>query len=82
MSAEFVRACCAISCFGCEAVGATDYRAHCPASVGMTIPYPHISPLIFSLGPIAIRWYGVMYFLGYAVGGLSPDREYGDDSSR
>jgi len=34
----------------------------------MTIPYPHISPVIFSIGPIAIRWYGAMYFLGYAVG--------------
>jgi phosphatidylglycerol:prolipoprotein diacylglycerol transferase len=34
----------------------------------MTIPYPHISPVLFSVGPIAVRWYGVMYFLGYAVG--------------
>lgn len=34
----------------------------------MTIPYPHISPVIFSVGPISIRWYGAMYLLGFAVG--------------
>ncbi len=31
--------------------------------------YPHIDPVIFSLGPLAIRWYGLMYLLGF-VGGL------------
>lgn len=34
----------------------------------MTIPYPHIPPVIFHLGPFAVRWYGVMYVVGYAVG--------------
>jgi len=34
----------------------------------MTIPYPRISPEILRVGPIAIRWYGVMYLVGYAVG--------------
>ncbi|HUX34331.1 MAG TPA: prolipoprotein diacylglyceryl transferase [Gemmatimonadaceae bacterium] len=34
----------------------------------MTIPYPHIPPVIFHLGPFAVRWYGVMYIVGYAVG--------------
>ncbi len=34
----------------------------------MTIPYPHIPPEIFHVGPLAVRWYGVMYGVGYAVG--------------
>ncbi|MDQ6830477.1 MAG: prolipoprotein diacylglyceryl transferase [Gemmatimonadota bacterium] len=34
----------------------------------MTIPYPHISPVIISIGPIAIRWYGVMYLLAFVIG--------------
>ena len=38
-----------------------------PALV-LEIPYPHIPPVIVSIGPLAIRWYGVMYVIGYAVG--------------
>ncbi len=34
----------------------------------MSIPYPHISPEIFRIGPFAIRWYGLMYLVGYIVG--------------
>jgi phosphatidylglycerol:prolipoprotein diacylglycerol transferase len=34
----------------------------------MTIPFPQLSPIAFSIGPIAVRWYGIMYFLGYALG--------------
>jgi phosphatidylglycerol:prolipoprotein diacylglycerol transferase len=34
----------------------------------MTLPYPHIPPEIVHLGPFALRWYGVMYVVGYAVG--------------
>ncbi len=34
----------------------------------MTIPYPHIRPEIIRIGPFAIRWYGVMYVIGYVVG--------------
>ena len=30
--------------------------------------FPHIDPIIFSIGPIAVRWYGMMYLLGF-VGG-------------
>jgi len=29
------------------------------------IPYPQINPVLFSLGPIQVRWYGVMYVLGF-----------------
>ncbi|MGF1741177.1 prolipoprotein diacylglyceryl transferase [Vibrio profundum] len=28
--------------------------------------FPHIDPIIVSLGPISIRWYGVMYLIGFA----------------
>ncbi|CAH0541140.1 prolipoprotein diacylglyceryl transferase [Vibrio marisflavi] len=28
--------------------------------------FPHIDPVIVSLGPISIRWYGVMYLIGFA----------------
>ena len=34
----------------------------------MVIPYPRIPPTIVSVGPIAIRWYSVMYLVGYALG--------------
>jgi phosphatidylglycerol---prolipoprotein diacylglyceryl transferase len=34
----------------------------------LTIPYPQLSPIVFHIGPIAVRWYGIMYFLGYATG--------------
>ncbi|AMV72498.1 prolipoprotein diacylglyceryl transferase [Desulfuromonas sp. DDH964] len=29
------------------------------------IPYPQIDPIIFRLGPLAVRWYGMMYLLGF-----------------
>lgn len=34
----------------------------------MSIPYPHISPEILRVGPVALRWYSVMYLVGYLVG--------------
>jgi phosphatidylglycerol:prolipoprotein diacylglycerol transferase len=34
----------------------------------MTIPYPRIPPDIISIGPFKLRWYGVMYLVGYFVG--------------
>jgi len=29
------------------------------------IPYPNIDPVIFHLGPLEVRWYGMMYVLGF-----------------
>lgn len=29
------------------------------------IPYPHIDPIIFSFGRFAVRWYGLMYVIGF-----------------
>jgi phosphatidylglycerol:prolipoprotein diacylglycerol transferase len=34
----------------------------------MTIPYPAISPEIVRIGPLALRWYALMYIIGYVVG--------------
>jgi len=34
----------------------------------MTLPYPNIPPDIISFGPFHLRWYGVMYLVGYFVG--------------
>lgn len=33
---------------------------------GQYIPFPQIDPIIFTLGPISLRWYGLMYLLGFA----------------
>ncbi len=30
--------------------------------------FPQIDPIIFSIGPLAVRWYGMMYLLGF-IGG-------------
>ncbi len=32
------------------------------------IPYPDISPTIIKIGPFQVRWYGVMYILGFLAG--------------
>lgn len=29
------------------------------------LQYPVMDPVIFSIGPLAVRWYGTMYFLGF-----------------
>jgi len=30
------------------------------------IPFPEIDPVIFRIGPLALRWYGMMYLFGFA----------------
>jgi phosphatidylglycerol---prolipoprotein diacylglyceryl transferase len=32
------------------------------------LPYPDIDPVIFAIGPLKIRWYGLMYVIGFVVG--------------
>src|SRR4051812_27967278 len=34
----------------------------------LTIPYPRIRPEIFRVGSLAVRWYGVMYIIGFVLG--------------
>jgi phosphatidylglycerol:prolipoprotein diacylglycerol transferase len=31
------------------------------------LPYPNIDPVIFGVGPLKVRWYGLMYVLGFTV---------------
>lgn len=31
------------------------------------LQYPTIDPIIFSIGPISLRWYGMMYLLGFVA---------------
>ena len=35
-----------------------------------SIPYPDINPVLFTLGPLAVRWYGLSYVMGFIIGGL------------
>lgn len=30
--------------------------------------YPQIDPIIFAIGPLAVRWYGLMYVIGFIAG--------------
>ena len=30
--------------------------------------HPEIDPIVFSLGPVTVRWYGLMYLAGFAAG--------------
>jgi phosphatidylglycerol:prolipoprotein diacylglycerol transferase len=32
------------------------------------VAYPHFSPVLLQIGPLAVRWYGLMYVLGFALG--------------
>ncbi|MEJ2514958.1 MAG: prolipoprotein diacylglyceryl transferase [Gammaproteobacteria bacterium] len=34
------------------------------------IPYPDIDPVAVSLGPLKVRWYGLMYLVGFAIAWL------------
>jgi phosphatidylglycerol:prolipoprotein diacylglycerol transferase len=34
------------------------------------LTYPEIDPIIFSIGPLAIRWYGLMYVIGFVAAWL------------
>jgi phosphatidylglycerol---prolipoprotein diacylglyceryl transferase len=38
------------------------------SALAVTIPYPHIRPELFRIGPFALRWYGIMYLIGYMIG--------------
>ncbi len=31
------------------------------------LTYPHIDPVAISLGPLSVRWYGLMYLAGFDV---------------
>jgi phosphatidylglycerol:prolipoprotein diacylglycerol transferase len=31
------------------------------------LTYPHIDPVAFSIGPVHVHWYGIMYLIGFAA---------------
>ena len=36
--------------------------------MSFAIAFPNIDPIIFSVGPLAIRWYGLAYLAGVLLG--------------
>jgi phosphatidylglycerol:prolipoprotein diacylglycerol transferase len=71
----------------CAVIGAFDFTAPRRLSV---LTHPNIDPIAISIGPIAVRWYGLMYLAGFGAGwwlgtrriarGLAPvTREQFDD---
>ncbi len=46
------------------------------------LAYPEIDPVLLSLGPIKIRWYGLMYLAGFAVAYLLLKRQIREGSLR
>lgn len=38
------------------------------------LPYPEIDPIIFSIGPLAVRWYGLMYVIGFVAAWILANR--------
>lgn len=38
------------------------------ASLFAILPYPQIDPIALSIGPVAIRWYGLAYVTGILIG--------------
>lgn len=43
------------------------------------LPYPKIDPVIFSIGPLSIHWYGVAYVVGILIGWLYARSLVSDD---
>ncbi len=34
------------------------------------IPYPELDPILFSIGPASVRWYGVLFVVGFVIAWL------------
>jgi phosphatidylglycerol---prolipoprotein diacylglyceryl transferase len=32
------------------------------------LPYPHIDPVAYQIGPLKVHWYGIMYLVGFGAG--------------
>ena len=45
------------------------------------LTYPNIDPVIFSIGPLAIRWYGLMYVIGFVAAWILAARRAKDSWS-
>ncbi len=44
----------------------------------MPLTFPEIDPVIFSLGPLQVRWYGLMYVLGFLASYALVRRQIGE----
>lgn len=40
----------------------------CPFLMVLQLRYPEIDPVFFRMGPLELRWYGLMYMLAFVVG--------------
>lgn len=49
---------------GYECLLTKDYTESTVMGPAAAIPYPNIDPVIVALGPIQLRWYGLMYLIG------------------
>lgn len=45
------------------------------------LTYPEIDPIIFSIGPVAVRWYGMMYVVGFVAAWILAGRRAKEDWS-
>jgi phosphatidylglycerol:prolipoprotein diacylglycerol transferase len=36
--------------------------------LALVLPYPHIDPVFLHLGPVQLRWYGLMYMISFIIG--------------
>src|SRR5215510_1689090 len=36
--------------------------------MSLVLPYPHIDPVFLRIGPVQLRWYGLMYMLSFIIG--------------
>lgn len=60
------------------------WRPRIPVGHGLgmqlfVLPFPQIDPVIFEIGPIGIRWYGLAYFAGILLGWVYARRLCRDD---
>jgi phosphatidylglycerol---prolipoprotein diacylglyceryl transferase len=45
-----------------------DVALGAPMLILTVLPYPHINPVLVSIGPFAVRWYALAYIFGIIVG--------------
>ena len=43
-------------------------RQRAASRASIVLVHPNIDPIAFAIGPLAVRWYGLMYLVGFAAG--------------